>query len=59
MNGDFVLDANPAYTFHINPRFQSNHVTRTNFLFLASANPGPLVDFDAQAVARSVYEIPS
>src|SRR6266568_3003870 len=57
MNSNFVLDANSAHAFHINSRFQSHYVTRTNFLFLTSANPRPLVDFDAEAVTGAVHEI--
>src|SRR2546428_5311727 len=57
MNGNFVLDANAAHAFHINSRFQRHHVTRANFLFLTSANPRPLLDFDAEAVTRAVHEI--
>ena len=57
MNCNFVFQANSAHTFHINSRFQSYHVTRSNFLFLVSANPRPFVDFDAQAVSRTVDEV--
>ena len=58
MNGNFVLHANSAHAFHINSRFQRYHITRANFLFLASPNPRPLVNFYAEAMARAVYEIP-
>jgi hypothetical protein len=57
MNRNFVLEANSADTFYINSRFQSHYIARPNFLFLASANSRPLVDFDAQAVSRSVDKI--
>src|ERR1700674_5396947 len=59
MNGDFVLNAYAAHAFHINSRFQGHYVTRTNFLFLASANPRALVDFNAETVAGAVHEIRS
>src|SRR5690348_851627 len=57
MNRHFVLQANSAYAFHVNSWLQSHHVTRPNFLFLASTNPRPFVDFDAQAVSRAVDEV--
>src|SRR5437879_9569083 len=59
MNCNFVFEANSAYTFHINSRLQSHHVTYPNFLLLASANPRPFVDFNAQAVSRAVDEVRS
>jgi hypothetical protein len=59
MNRNLVLDANSAHALHINSRFQGHYVTRANFLFLISANPRPLVDFDAETVARAVHEIRS
>ena len=59
MNSHFVLNANAPHAFHINSWLHGHHVTRTNFLFLASANPRPFMDFDAQTVARAVYEIAS
>jgi hypothetical protein len=57
MNRNFVLEANSADAFYINSRFQSHYIARPNFLFLASANSRPLVDFDAQAMSRSVDKI--
>lgn len=57
MNRNFVLEADSTHAFHINSRFQSHYVTRPNFLFLASANPRPFVDFNAQAVSRAVDEM--
>src|SRR5487761_568406 len=59
MNGNFILNANAAHALHINSRLQGHYVTHTNFLFLASANPRPLVDFNAETVARAVHEIRS
>jgi len=57
MNRNFVLEANSTHAFYIDSRFQSHYVTRPNFLFLASSNPRPFVDFNAQAVSRAVDEI--
>jgi len=57
MNGHFVLDTNSTHAFHVNSRFQGHYVACTNFLFLASANPRPFVDFNAETVARAVHEI--
>jgi len=59
MNSHFVLNAHAPHAFHINSRLQGHHVTLTDFLFLTSGNPRPFVDFDAQTVARAVYEITS
>jgi hypothetical protein len=59
MNGNFIFEANSAHAFHINSRFQGHHVARTNFLFLASSNSRPFVDFNAEAMSRAVHEIRS
>lgn len=59
MNGDFVLDPNAPHAFHIDSRFQGYDVACTNFLFLVSPKPRPLVDFDAQTVSCTMHEVRS
>src|ERR1700752_3811330 len=59
MNGNLIFEGNSPHPFQINSRFQGHHVARTNFLFLASSNSRPFVDFNAEAMSRAMHEIRS
>ena len=45
MDRNFVLDANSSHAFHVNSGFQSHDIARPNYLFLASSQPRPFVNF--------------
>src|SRR5260221_7535719 len=52
-----VFDSNAPNAGNIPPRFYRNHVSGGKLCFLALGQPGILVNFESQAVPRTVHKI--
>jgi hypothetical protein len=54
VNGDIVLNANPADTRRIHARFDGDYISRLEALLLPSRHPGILMYFESKPMARAV-----
>jgi len=54
VNGDIILNANPADTRRIHARFDGNYISRLEALLLPPRHPGILMYFESKPMARAV-----
>src|SRR5579863_7085640 len=57
VHGDVVFNANPTDAFHIYTRFDGDHVSRLEALFLPPRQPGIFMHDQPKSMARAMHEV--